>query len=149
MQRVKVELGDRSYDILIGRDLLSDVGMRCRKLGLGRRCAIITDSNVARHYGKETQQALEAAATRHVAEPFAYHGATPGRPEAKPRPGLPAIKPEETRGMAKVTHDAATGKLKVELEPLLDLIARAPEIPQAAQLSRLAATRGAETSQGR
>ena len=61
MQRVKVELGDRSYDILIGRDLLSDVGTRCRKLGLGRRCAIITDSNVARHYGKETQQALEAA----------------------------------------------------------------------------------------
>ena len=61
MQRVKVELGDRSYDILIGRDLLSDVGARCRKLGLGTRCAIITDSNVARHYGKETQQALEAA----------------------------------------------------------------------------------------
>ena len=61
MQRVKVELGDRSYDILIGRDLLSDVGTRCRKLGLGARCAIITDSNVARHYGKETQQTLEAA----------------------------------------------------------------------------------------
>jgi 3-dehydroquinate synthase len=61
MQRVKVELADRSYDILIGRDLLVELGARCRKLGLGSRCAIITDSNVARHYGKETQQSLESA----------------------------------------------------------------------------------------
>jgi 3-dehydroquinate synthase len=61
MQRVKVELGDRSYDILIGRDLLAELGGRCKKLGLGSRCAIITDSNVAAHYGKETQRILEAS----------------------------------------------------------------------------------------
>jgi 3-dehydroquinate synthase len=61
MQRVKVELGDRSYEILIGRDLLSELGPRCRKLNLGSRCAIITDSNVAPHYGKETQRSLEAS----------------------------------------------------------------------------------------
>jgi len=61
MQRVKVELGSRSYDILIGRDLLAELGPRCRKLGLGSRCAIITDSNVAPHYGEETQRLLEAS----------------------------------------------------------------------------------------
>jgi 3-dehydroquinate synthase len=61
MQRVKVELGNRSYEILIGRDLLSDLGRRCQKLGLGSRCAIITDPNVGRHFGKVTQGALEAA----------------------------------------------------------------------------------------
>src|SRR5437868_2356998 len=61
MQRVKVELGNRSYEILIGRDLLGELGPRCRKLGLGSRCAIITDSNVAPHYGKETQRLLEAS----------------------------------------------------------------------------------------
>jgi 3-dehydroquinate synthase len=61
MQRVKVELGDRTYEILIGRDLLAELGPRCKKLGLGSRCAIITDSNVAPHYGKETQRLLEAS----------------------------------------------------------------------------------------
>jgi 3-dehydroquinate synthase len=61
MQRVKVELGPRSYQILIGRDLLVQLGDACRKLGLGNRCAIITDSNVAPHYGKETQRMLEAS----------------------------------------------------------------------------------------
>jgi len=59
MQRVKVELGDRSYEILIGRDLLSEIGPRCKKLNLGARCAIITDSNVASHYGKQTQRLLQ------------------------------------------------------------------------------------------
>jgi 3-dehydroquinate synthase len=61
MQRVKVELGDRSYEILIGRELLSQLGPRCRKLNLGSRCAVITDSNVAAHYGKETLRSLEAS----------------------------------------------------------------------------------------
>jgi soluble lytic murein transglycosylase len=37
----------------------------------------------------------------------------------------------------------AKGSPKVPLEPLLDLLAKAPDIPEAAQLSRLAATRAA------
>ena len=47
-------------------------------------------------------------------------------------------------------HDAARGELylakgspKVELDPLLDLIEHAPEMPRAEQLARLAETRGA------
>jgi 3-dehydroquinate synthase len=60
MQRVKVELDDRSYEILIGRELLAELGARCRKLGLGSRCAIITDANVGPRYAKQAQHSLEA-----------------------------------------------------------------------------------------
>ena len=61
MQRVQVELAARSYEILIGRGLLAQLGKRCHELGLGKRCAIITDSNVAPHYGLETLGILGAA----------------------------------------------------------------------------------------
>jgi 3-dehydroquinate synthase len=61
MQRVKVELGARSYEILIGQDLFGSLGVRCKKLGLGARCAVITDSNVAPHFGDKTLRSLEEA----------------------------------------------------------------------------------------
>lgn len=61
MQRVKVELGLRSYEILIGRDLLAGLGGRCQKLGLGTRCAVISDSNVAPHYAETTAKSLAGA----------------------------------------------------------------------------------------
>jgi pyruvate ferredoxin oxidoreductase alpha subunit len=64
-------------------------------------------------------QALEAAHSGRVDAPFAYHGATPGRPGKGARPGLPPIPATEvSRGMAKVLRDEATGRLRVELEPL-------------------------------
>jgi len=61
--------------------------------------------------------ATEAASSGHVATSFAYHGATPGKPGAGPRPGLPPILAEETGGMAHVRVNEATGLLQVELEP--------------------------------
>lgn len=61
MQRVKVELGSRGYEILIGQDLLGSLGVRCKKLGLGARCAVITDSNVAPLFADKTLRALEEA----------------------------------------------------------------------------------------
>jgi pyruvate ferredoxin oxidoreductase alpha subunit len=64
------------------------------------------------------QEARAAATTGKVAKPFAYHGATPGAPKAGPKPGLPAIRAEETGGMAHVARDETTGLLKVELEPM-------------------------------
>ncbi|MBI2318551.1 MAG: pyruvate synthase, partial [Betaproteobacteria bacterium] len=64
-------------------------------------------------------QAIAAAGPAHIAEPFAYHGATPGRPERKAPAGLPPIRAEEvSRGMAKVRRNEATGRLEVELAPL-------------------------------
>jgi pyruvate ferredoxin oxidoreductase alpha subunit len=63
--------------------------------------------------------ALEAARRGSVAVPFAYHGAYAGRLHDVPREGLPVIATDEvSRGMAKVTPDAETGRLQVELEPL-------------------------------
>ena len=69
------------------------------------------------------RQALEAAETGCVDEPFAYHGIYAGDPEKTVAHGLPAIeRAEVTRGMAKVTEDAASGKLKVELKPLWAMV---------------------------
>ena len=49
---VKVPLGNRSYDIKIGTGLLARLGGECARLHLGRRCAIISDRNVAPRYGQ-------------------------------------------------------------------------------------------------
>lgn len=61
MRKVRVPLGDRSYSILIGPGLLTRLGADCRKLGLGRRCAIITDDHVATHFARATADSLKDA----------------------------------------------------------------------------------------
>src|SRR6266511_1919450 len=61
MRRVKVPLGNRSYSILIERGLLKQLGAECRKLQLGQRCAVITDSNVAPLYAKQVEASLQRA----------------------------------------------------------------------------------------
>ncbi len=61
MRKVTVPLDDRSYPILIGENILANLGENCRRLKLGKRCAIITDSNVAPHYAQRTADTLKAA----------------------------------------------------------------------------------------
>jgi 3-dehydroquinate synthase len=61
MRTVKVSLGQRSYVIRVGNGLLTLVGRECRRLGLGRRCAIITDENVAPRYAEAVEKSLMAA----------------------------------------------------------------------------------------
>jgi 3-dehydroquinate synthase len=61
MRTVDVSLGPRSYPIFIGSNLLPTLGKQCAKLGLGRRCAIISDANVARRYAKTAMASLRAA----------------------------------------------------------------------------------------
>src|SRR5262245_8436598 len=61
MRKVMVPLGTRSYDILIGRDLLARLGPECAKLRLGQRCAVISDTNVARRYWPSVRRSLERA----------------------------------------------------------------------------------------
>ena len=58
---IKVPLGVRSYSISIGDNLLSRLGHECKRLYLGQRCAVITDRNVAPHYGQAAVENLEAA----------------------------------------------------------------------------------------
>jgi 3-dehydroquinate synthase len=58
MRNVRVSLGDRSYTIKIGLRLLSRLGGECRRLGLGGRCAVITDQHVAQHYADTVESSL-------------------------------------------------------------------------------------------
>src|SRR5437588_3845387 len=55
---VNVSLGERSYVIAVGENLLRDVGRTCSKLNLGPRCAIITDSKVANRYARALDESL-------------------------------------------------------------------------------------------
>jgi 3-dehydroquinate synthase len=61
VRNVSVPLGNRSYSIKIGAGLLSRLGTECHRLGLGSRCAVITDSNVAPFYARATRAALAEA----------------------------------------------------------------------------------------
>lgn len=61
MRVVNVPLGTRSYSILIGQALLSRLGPECRKLQLGRRCALISDRNVMPRFGALAERSLKAA----------------------------------------------------------------------------------------
>ena len=57
-ERVRVELGERSYDILIGKGLLSQATEYLRPLKLGKRGVIITDTNVEPLYAGALCDAL-------------------------------------------------------------------------------------------
>jgi pyruvate ferredoxin oxidoreductase alpha subunit len=84
-----------------------------RIYGLGGRD--FYDADAAQFFA----EALETAQQGSVAEPFAYHGTYAGEAGRAPPKGLPAMTTEEiSRGMAKVTPDPESGRLKVELEPL-------------------------------
>lgn len=62
---VRVKLGKRSYDIVIGEHLLAEAGKRIAKLKPGTAVAIVTDGNVAHHYLAALEQSLEAANLRY------------------------------------------------------------------------------------
>jgi len=61
MRVVNVPLDDRSYRILIGPGLLPKLGSECRKLGLGKRCAIITDERIPTRSVKAAEASLRGA----------------------------------------------------------------------------------------
>src|ERR1700692_1997500 len=65
---VDVALGERAYDIVIGRNLLPSLGARIAALRPGARTAIVTDRNVARHWLEKTEASLSEAgvATSHI-----------------------------------------------------------------------------------
>lgn len=61
MRHVQVPLGNRSYTIKIGGNLLSRLGDDCGPLKFGKRCAVITDSNVGRKFARPAMKSLAAA----------------------------------------------------------------------------------------
>jgi 3-dehydroquinate synthase len=68
---VRVALGARSYDIVIGRGLIGSLGARVEALRPGTKAAIVTDENVARHYLAAVEAALADAgvATNRIVVP--------------------------------------------------------------------------------
>jgi 3-dehydroquinate synthase len=69
---VAVALGARSYDIVIGRGVLTSLGTRIAKLRPGAKVFIVTDENVARHVLSGAEAALDqagVAASRLVVPP--------------------------------------------------------------------------------
>lgn len=61
MRVVPVSLGERSYRILVGNGLLGRVGRECSRLGLGRRCAVVTDDQVGPLHGTRVIESLRGA----------------------------------------------------------------------------------------
>ncbi|HCE41941.1 MAG TPA: 3-dehydroquinate synthase [Lentisphaeria bacterium] len=69
MHKIKVNLKERGYDILIGKGIVS--GSRTLKdLVAGRRCLVITDSNVSKIYGLSVLRTLKNAGAESEIIPF-------------------------------------------------------------------------------
>jgi 3-dehydroquinate synthase len=59
-EEVRVELGPRSYPVVVGSGLLAEVGARLRASGLRGRCGVITSERVAALYRAPLEDALRA-----------------------------------------------------------------------------------------
>ncbi len=60
-ETIQVELGARSYDILIRHGLLKEVGVELTRLRRVGKVGVVTDRNLAGHYLKPVTRALNAA----------------------------------------------------------------------------------------
>ncbi|AVT74576.1 3-dehydroquinate synthase [Rhodopseudomonas palustris] len=63
---VEVALGDRAYEIVIGRDVITSLGERIAKLRPGARTAIVTDRTVAKTWLKRAEEVLDQADIAHA-----------------------------------------------------------------------------------
>ncbi len=61
---VNVALGNRGYDIVIGRGILASLGARVAALRPGAAALLVTDENVARHHLAAARASLAAAKVR-------------------------------------------------------------------------------------
>lgn len=65
-ETVTVDLGDRSYEIIIGDGVLAQAGERIADLFAGARTVIVTDRNVDTLHGDTLRQSLDASDIDHV-----------------------------------------------------------------------------------
>jgi 3-dehydroquinate synthase len=61
MKRLTVDLGPRSYDILIGSAILDQIGPILSKVGSGMRAIIITNPEIDKLYGDRTRLSIKQA----------------------------------------------------------------------------------------
>ncbi len=64
MQSLRVELGERSYDIMVGAELLADAGALIAPVLASRRVIIISDKTVAAAYADGLAKSLQAEGIR-------------------------------------------------------------------------------------
>lgn len=62
--KVEVELGQRSYPIVIERGLLEQIGTRLKALSVGEQVLVVTDDHVQPLYAQTVLQSLEGAGFR-------------------------------------------------------------------------------------
>lgn len=61
MQSIKVNLAERSYEILIEPQILDQIGQLLSKLNLGKQTLIVSNSTVFSHYGERVINSLKQA----------------------------------------------------------------------------------------
>lgn len=61
MRKIRVALKERSYQIIIGRNLIGRLGLIIKPLDLGKTAVIVTNSVIRSLYGKKLQMALNKA----------------------------------------------------------------------------------------
>jgi 3-dehydroquinate synthase len=67
IERLRVELGDRAYEILVGPKLIENAGREILPLLRRRQAVIVSDETVARHYLAALRESLaEAGITHHA-----------------------------------------------------------------------------------
>lgn len=64
MKEIKTLLGERSYSIFVGTDILDQIGEKLKPLQLGSRVAVVTNSLVLPLYGERVRDALERSGYR-------------------------------------------------------------------------------------
>jgi len=67
IERLRVDLADRSYDILVGPGLIANAGAHIAPLLRRRQTIVITDENVAHHQLPAVESSLEANGIAHRA----------------------------------------------------------------------------------
>jgi 3-dehydroquinate synthase len=61
LKKIPVSLGERSYEIVIGHGILSDLGDAVSRLGLGRKEMIVTSATLWPLYGKTVHDSLASS----------------------------------------------------------------------------------------
>ncbi|MCS7202944.1 MAG: 3-dehydroquinate synthase [Thermodesulfovibrio sp.] len=59
MEKVRVELNERSYEILIGKEILSTVGERLLRFSIGRKVGVISNPKISELYGQKVLDSLK------------------------------------------------------------------------------------------
>lgn len=58
MEQVRVKLGERSYTIMIGNQILERIGKELKPLGIGKKIGVVTNAKVGRLYGNTIIRSL-------------------------------------------------------------------------------------------